>query len=211
MVKTIIFDFNGTLLDDLEINHEIFNMLARDFNARKISMEEYKEVFDFPVKAVYKKWGFDVEGDKFPIIADRFHEYYNSLVFKRCKIFDSAIELLNELKGKYKLVCLSASKKETLDDQLKYFNIYDYFDDVVGMTDKYANGKVELACNWLENSDLNKDEIIFVGDTVHDNLVGNCMGVKCVMITSGHNSRQRLEKVCDNVIDDIRDIKKYLN
>ena len=211
MIKTIIFDFNGTLLDDLDINYEIFNMLAEDFHADKITMEEYKEVFDFPVKAVYKKWGFDVEGDKFPIIADRFHEYYNSMVFKRCKIFDSALELLKELKGKYNLVCLSASKKETLDKQLKYFNIYDYFDEIVGMTDKFANGKVEMACKWLQESLLNKDEIIFIGDTVHDRLVASCMGVKCILITSGHNSRSRLEKVCDIVIDDIKELKEYLD
>ena len=174
-------------------------------------MEEYKEVFDFPVKAVYKKWGFDVEGDKFPVIADRFHEYYNDMVFKRCKIFDSAIELLEELKGKYNLVCLSASKKETLDNQLKYFNIYNYFDEIVGMTDKFANGKVEMACKWLHDSKLNRDEILFVGDTVHDRLVASCMDVKCILITSGHNSRSRLEKVCDTVIDDLKELKKYLN
>ena len=114
MVKTIIFDFNGTLLDDLEINFEIFNLLAHDFNAREISLNEYLEVFDFPVIDCYRKWGFEVDDGKFTPIADRFHQYYNERVFERCKIFDSAYKLLEELKGKYRLVCLSATKKQPI-------------------------------------------------------------------------------------------------
>ena len=59
-------------------------------------------------------------------------------------------------------------------------HIFDYFDDVVGMTDKYANGKVELACNWLENSGLNKDEIMVNSRhkktiETHPNLIVNCI------------------------------------
>lgn len=211
MVKTIIFDFNGTLLDDLEINFEIFNLLAHDFNAREISLNEYLEVFDFPVIDCYRKWGFEVDDGKFTPIADRFHHYYNERVFERCKIFDNAYKLLEELKGKYRLVCLSATKKETLDAQLKHYNLFDYFDAVVGMDNKYAHGKVELAVSWLEMSKLNRDEIIFVGDTVHDKKVADAMKVKCILVCKGHNSKNKLKEVCDIVLDDITEIKKYLN
>lgn len=210
MIKTIIFDFNGTLLDDLIINHQIFNMLADDFNVNKISLEEYREVFNFPVKKIYGEMGFDVSEENFPIIADRFHTYYNKLVFDNCKIFDSAIEVLNCLKNKYHLVCLSATKKDTLDMQLKHYGIYDYFDEVVGMSDKFAHGKIDLALGWLNNSKLNPEEILFIGDTIHDNEVATSMKVNKLLVSTGHNSRRKLESTGTIVIDDLREIYNYL-
>lgn len=210
MIKTIIFDFNGTLLDDVEINCEIFNLLARDYNAKQITMKEYKEVFDFPVIDTYRKWGFDVDNGNFENIATSFHNYYNSMVYERCNIFENAKALLKELKGKYNLVCLSASKEETLINQLKHYKIYDYFDEVLGMSDKYAHGKADLAKKWMEASEKSKDETIYIGDTCHDQLVAKVLGVKMLSITWGHNSKNKLSTKGAITIDDIMEIKKYL-
>ena len=210
MVKTIIFDFNGTLLDDVEINCEIFNLLARDYHANNITMEEYREVFDFPVIDAYRKWGFDVDNGKFEDIATSFHNYYNSMVYDRCEIFENARALLKELKGKYDLVCLSASKEETLIAQLKHYQIYDYFDEVLGMSDKYAHGKDTLAKKWMEESGKIKEETLYIGDTCHDQLVAKTLGVKMLSITWGHNSKNKLSTKDAIIIEDIMDVKKYL-
>ena len=210
MIKTIIFDFNGTLLDDVEINCEIFNLLARDYNARSITMAEYKEVFDFPVIDAYRKWGFDVDNGNFENIATSFHNYYNSMVYERCDIFKNARILLKELKGKYDLVCLSASKAETLVSQLKHYDIYSYFDEVLGMSDKYAHGKEDLAKKWMEASKKKREETLYIGDTCHDQLVAKALGVKMLSITWGHNSKHKLSTAGACIIDDIMEVKKYL-
>ena len=126
-------------------------------------------------------------------------------------IFDSAIKILKELKGKYRLVCLSATNKKTLDEQLKHYNIYDYFDSVVGESNKYANGKVELGKSWIKESKIKTDEAIFIGDTVHDYAVSIAMNVKPILITTGHNSRAKLERTNAIVIDDLEEIKAYLD
>lgn len=210
MIKTIIFDFNGTLLDDVEINCEIFNLLARDYSARSITMKEYKEVFDFPVIDAYRKWGFDVDNGNFESIATSFHNYYNSMVYEKCDIFENAKALLKELKGKYDLVCLSASKAETLVSQLKHYDIYSYFDEVLGMSDKYAHGKEDLAKKWMEASKKKREETLYIGDTCHDQLVAKALGVKMLSITWGHNSKHKLSTDGACIIDDIMEVKKYL-
>ena len=79
------------------------------------------------------------------------------------------------------------------------------------MNNKYAHGKVELAVSWLEESHLNKEEIIFVGDTVHDKKVADAMGLKCILVCKGHNSKKKLQQVNDIVLDDIIELKRYLN
>ena len=210
MIKTIIFDFNGTLLDDVKLNFEIFNMLAKDFNARQITMEEYRDVFDFPVIDVYRGWGFDVDDGKFVKIADRFHEYYNAYVYKRCDVFPYVKPLLKKLKEKYKLVCLSATKYETLVGQLKHYEIYDYFDEVIGMSDKFAYGKIDLGTAWIKNNNIDPSTVIFLGDTSHDQKVAAAMNVKMLSVACGHNSKEKLASKDAIIIEDIREIEKYL-
>ena len=211
MVKTIIFDFNGTLLDDCDCCLKILNLLTKEYNLKEVSKDEYKSIFTFPVYEYYQYLGFDVSYDSFKIIGDKFHKYYNEFSYKEVKLFDDVISLLSYLKdNNYRLVCLSASKIDTLIKQLKFYNIYQYFDDIVGLNDGLANSKKQVAIDFINNCNINNDEIILVGDSIHDDEVANAINVKAVLVSTGHTNKDRLLKVNKDVIDSLSDIKKYL-
>ena len=72
MYKTIIFDFNGTLLDDCVLCLDILNILTKEKNLKEVSMEEYRSIFTFPVYLYYKQLGFDVSYDSFKKVGDSF-------------------------------------------------------------------------------------------------------------------------------------------
>ena len=65
MVKTIIWDWNGTLLDDLDLSLESVNILLEERNLPALSVEKYKDIFCFPIVDYYVKAGFDFEKEAF--------------------------------------------------------------------------------------------------------------------------------------------------
>ena len=65
MVKTIIWDWNGTLLDDLDLSLESVNILLEERNLPALSVEKYKDIFCFPIVVYYVKAGFDFESVKY--------------------------------------------------------------------------------------------------------------------------------------------------
>ena len=206
MYKTYIFDFNGTLLDDCDLCLKILNLLTKEYGLKEVSMEEYKSIFTFPVYLYYKELGFDTSKEAFSIIAKKFHEYYNNMSYTSCKIFDDALYVLNTLKSKAKIVCLSASLQQTLEKQLKYYGIYDCFDHVVGLSDTHANSKIDVAIDFVNKNNIDPNTTLFIGDSIHDLEVANAINVNCVLVSSGHTSKERLLKETKNVVDTIKNI-----
>ena len=96
MYKTYIFDFNGTLIDDCNLCLKILNFLTKEYNLKEVSLQEYKEIFTFPVYLYYKQLGFDTQKASFEIIAKKFHAYYNDLSYKEVKLFDCVKEVLTK-------------------------------------------------------------------------------------------------------------------
>ena len=82
MKKTIIFDFNGTLIDDCDLCLKILNYLCKEYNLPPVSMEKYKSIFTFPVYLYYKECGFNTDIEHFKIVGNKFHAYYNDLSYK---------------------------------------------------------------------------------------------------------------------------------
>ncbi len=92
----------------------------------------------------------------------------------------------------------------------KDFKLTDYFDDVIGLNDIYAAGKVENGLKYIAGLDVNPAEVLFIGDTVHDFEVAEAMGVNCVLVAIGHNSRPRLEACGVPVLDSLADVKEFI-
>ena len=59
--RTIIWDWNGTLLDDVDISIAATNMLLEERGLPLLDKKRYQEVFDFPVKDYYARIGFGLK------------------------------------------------------------------------------------------------------------------------------------------------------
>lgn len=206
MYENIIFDFNGTLIDDCSLCLKILNFLTKEYNLEEVSMDKYKEIFTFPVFLYYKELGFDTSKESFAIIARKFHKYYNALSDKEVELFDDVIEVLETLSKKVNLICLSASLQETLIKQLKYYGIHNYFKYIVGLDNSLANSKEKVAIEFMKNNNINNKKTLFVGDSIHDLEVANAIGVECILVSTGHTSKRRLEQTNCKVIDKLKDL-----
>lgn len=207
MIKHIFLDFNGTLLDDLDLCLDLLNWHLKGQNKKLVNKDEYKEIFTFPIIDYYKKAGLDFNIESFDSLAHKFMDRYVA-EYKECKIFDGVFDTLKYLKNKgYKLYILSASKKSILDMQCDYFGLTKYFDYLIGINNIYASSKEEIAINFIKDNNIDPATAIFIGDTLHDNEVALKANVKCYLVSCGHQSYNVLKKANVKIIDNINALK----
>ena len=191
-LKYILWDWNGTLLNDLDASIESMNELLSRRQLPQLSKRHYQEIFDFPVFNYYETLGFDFVKENWEDVAA---EYMNSYHSKEAhfKLYPEAELSLKILKaGGYKHFILSAMKQESIITMLQHFDIKDYFKDIYGSNDHYANGKINRAQQLLKEQNIRPEECLLVGDTTHDAEVAHNIGVKCILISHGHHNHQRL-------------------
>lgn len=191
-VRGIIWDWNGTLLNDAEMAVATMNGMLAKRGLPLLTIESYKDIFTFPVKEYYQKIGFDFEVEPFEIPALEFIERYNQLVGE-CSLHNDSVRVLNHFreKGITQLI-LSAMKQETLDDCLAHYEISHFFDHVSGLDDHYAHSKLENGLTLIKELGLNPEELLLIGDTIHDYEVATEMGCRCILIANGHQSHELL-------------------
>ena len=104
----------------------------------------------------------------------------------------------------YRNILLSASSKEALEKQLEELGIAEYFDEVLGIDNIYAESKTQIALDWIRDKD--PKECLVIGDTLHDLDTAREMGVRCILVANGHQAKEVLLKETEDVVDDIREI-----
>ena len=95
----IIWDWNGTLFNDVELCADIMNMLLTQESLPNISIQKYKEIFTFPVIEYYKIAGHTFEEKSFEILGKQFMSEYE-LRKGKYNLFPGVIELLSSLQEK---------------------------------------------------------------------------------------------------------------
>ena len=207
-MKYVVFDFNGTILNDVQVGLKAENVCIKKYLKRPpMELDEYLHAFTFPVKSYYEKIGFNWDdGYTYEEVGQLWFKMYNE--FKdEYALFDGVEEILiknHELGNKN--ILLSASSLEPLKIQLKELGIDKYFDEVLGIDNIYAGSKIDIAVNWIK--DKNPDDCMFIGDSLHDLDSAKAMNIKnCVLVSRGHQAKDVLLKEYDNVVDDIREVK----
>jgi|SRR5574344_3142053 phosphoglycolate phosphatase len=214
MIKNIVFDFNGTILDDVDVSFEALNACVEKFiNPNNIITKEYYlDTFSFPVRPYYEKIGFDFTKINYSLVSDYFIAYYSSHN-EECKLSPHVKELLDYLHKKgIHVVILTASYRPLITAQLSSYGILEEFDDIIAFDNKFAGSKVDSGKEYFLKHPINKDETIMIGDTIHDYEVAKELGFKAVSYCHGHNSRKLLEeKTKSIIIDSLTDIINIFN
>lgn len=209
--KCIIWDWNGTLLDDVELNMSIADDMLVKRGMKPIESKEfYLREFGFPVIDFYVKVGFDLENEDFTLVAREYANLYNEN-YPHAEIFHDVREVLSFIKhsGREQLI-ISATEQGYLSKQVEYFELEHFFTDVLGSGNVLGNSKIETARKWMQEKSFDPSEVLFIGDTLHDAQTAGTIGCDCVLVARGHNSRERLEKTGYPVYSDLDFLKEAL-
>lgn len=201
--RQIIWDFNGTLLDDVQVTIDATNAVLAKYHRTQFSdAEAYRRVFGFPVIDYYDKIG--LERENFERYADDWVAEYN-LRSPRAGLYAGCREMLQYAHDAgCRQYLLSATEQEMLAAQLAPLKIASFFDAIIGQDNTRAHGKLAVALNWSKKVKL--DSALFVGDSLHDAEVATAIGADCVLLACGHQSRARLETTECRVFDSFAEL-----
>lgn len=201
----IIWDWNGTLIDDVNLAVSAINTLLPKYDLPTISIQTYRDIFDFPVKKYYEHLGLDLAKFSFEEIRDQYILDYNANVAKKSSLFPETLSLLEEIKKTKTQYILSAVSQWHLNEITTHLGVESFFTERFGVNDHYASSKLERGLELIKHASIPTAKTILIGDTIHDFEVAKKLNLDCLLIADGHQSLERLRSVTSNVVFGRRD------
>ncbi|GAB4534286.1 MAG: HAD family hydrolase [Thermodesulfovibrionia bacterium] len=198
MIRLLIFDLDGTLVDTIEDITNAVNHAIKPFG-----------VGPFPVERIRTMVGSGISrliSDLLPPHADRegavqrFLEHYSTHLLDNTKPYPGVKETLMRLED-YKKAVISNKRERLSRDCLKGLGLLDYFDILLG-SDSVSERKPSPVpvLEVLRRLGFSKDEALVIGDSNYDIESGHSAGVKVIAVTYGYRDREVL-KEADFMID----------
>ena len=205
-LKHIIWDWNGTLVNDKWLCIDGINSSLKKRELPTITEKRYMDIFTFPVEEYYKKVGFNFANEPFHVAGDEFVKYYGKY-FHKVELHKLAFEIIKKIQAEgFTQSILSAGKQDYLINWVKHHGLFNYFSAIKGISDHYARGKLELGIKLVNELPYERSEIIMIGDTIHDSEVAREMKIDCILIDHGHVSRKRLIDTKRKVISNFEEL-----
>ena len=163
----ILWDWNGTLIDDAVTSLNCVNDMLTEMNKPLITLEQYYTYVETPIIGFYRHILTDEELD-FPVISKSFHDSYSNRI-KETFLAENAESTLKTLKKNgAKQYIITATKEESARNLAFQYGVGEYFDGIFGADNTLAESKVERALNFFKKNSINPSETVFIGDTLHD-------------------------------------------
>ena len=202
--KHIVWDWNGTLLDDAWLCVEVLNQMLSQRGRAAITTEFYRQHFKFPVIDFYNRLDFETNSESFASISREFIDHYQSRWLAECQLHQHTQQTLNSTQelGIQQSV-LSAAEQTTLLEGLNHYKIEAYFHSIVGTNNIEATGKKEKGMELMRQLACEPEQILLIGDTLHDHEVAEAIGCDCALIMHGHNNVAQLQAANTRLVHDM--------
>lgn len=198
---TLVWDFNGTLLDDLQACLDALNVILRAHRLPPLPREEYRRRFGFPVVDFYTSLGLQPKSAyDWEALAESFHMRY--LFSRHLKLQPGAREALGHFRRLgIRQGVLSALEQGILEMQLNQFALAEPLAFICGSRNYDGASKLDAARKLAL-----EPPVILVGDTLHDAEVASALGWHCILCAAGHQTAERLAAAGCPVIASLHDL-----
>ncbi len=191
-ITHIIWDWNGTIIDDAQLCVDIMNQILAEHDLPAIGLKTYRNIFTFPVREYYRKAGFDLNKTSFEQVGQRFIDIYNQRR-GQIQLQPGALDLLSDLhKAGKTQILISARQASSLMHDVESFGLTHFFDHIIGLDNDLARGKDHLVKEFFSNHNIDPKKTLFIGDTEHDIDIAQALGAHFFVVSNGHNSASRL-------------------
>ncbi len=208
--KVIIWDFNGTLIDDIDAALASVNDMLTRRDLPHINFEQYASYVDTPIIKFYEHIFDDLYSMDFGKIAVEFNEGYEKHLPENA-VMANAQEVLEYFNGKGKLqTVISATHIDKVMNRLTQFGLSGYFDKILAHTNLIAEDKTHLAVKYFNEKGIEPSEAVVIGDCVADYKMAETLGCDCILTTQGHQSRKEFAETSATVIDSLTELKNII-
>ena len=205
----VIWDFNGTIIDDVMLGiNSVNTMLAARGLATISGVEEYRRRLRFPIIDYYRDLGFDFDAEPYEKLAHEWVALYNAGA-DRVEATPGVCEAIREIHAAgLSQIIISASEEKMMLRALDRLGLTAYFDEIIGQDNIYAAGKLESARRFGERCGARCPVVI--GDTPHDAEMAAALGASCILYRGGHSSAAALQRSGAALVDDLRDAARLV-
>lgn len=208
-IKYVIWDWNGTLVDDVQASVNAINCMLARRNLSATTIERYRETFGFPVKDYYRITGFHLEQEDWDAMSSEYHDIF--LADPDIHIHPAAKKTLKACRDAgLELGLLSAAEQSILERMLEKFDAAHFFNHIMGTDNLYGHSKIARGRDLLRCLAMPAACVLFVGDTLHDYEVAVQMGCRCLLISGGHQTQARLTQSGCQVLEDLADVPDWI-
>jgi len=211
MVKHVVWDWNGTLVDDVALCVDILNHALLIHGKKETNVETYRNTFFFPVAKFYKTLGLPSYGESYCRLSENYIQEYRNR-FKECTLHLGAEGIIEELDSMgISQSVLSAGKQEDIEHFISFYGLNNRMSLIDGANNIEAKGKEDRALQHLEELGLDPMHALLVGDSLHDWDVAKLIGCKVLLFEQGHISPSRLKKVPAQRIKSLVEVSKWVH
>lgn len=209
-MKHIVWDFNGTLLNDVPLAVHADNEVFRQLGLPSITAEDYRRHMTMPVRNFYTALGVDLSVHSYDLITRLWLDVFNAGVLS-AGLVPGALDFVKRLHalGAGQSV-LSASYEPTLLHQCAGLGLTPYMRAIDGLEDENAERKTAIGRRQLGKLGLSGADCVLVGDLATDAELARDLGAACVLVPWGHASRDRLVPCGCPVADSFAELEALL-
>ncbi|MET9954950.1 HAD family hydrolase [Streptomyces sp. NPDC006339] len=205
--KHLVWDWNGTLLDDIAAVIGATNAAFAELGLEPITLERYRELYTVPVPKFYERlMGRLPTHEEWVVMDDAFHRHYWTRA-ESCGLTHGAAELLAARQASgFTQSLLSLAPHAELVPLVRRHGIAERFVRVDGRTDRSTDGKSGHMVRHLAALEgVAPERIVVIGDAADDARAAAHVGAKAVLFTGGSHSRRSLEAAGVPVVDSLEE------
>ena len=202
-MKHILWDWNGTLLDDTQAALDTLNIMLTRRGRSAIGMEFYRDHFSFPVRPFYDTIGMSVPDDEWDALAQEYHDVYAAQPKRLNAETIAALEAVKAAGARQSII--SALRQDLLDAATADFGVAPYMESIYGVDNLDGASKLDRALELMTRID--GDDVVVIGDAFHDKEIADALKVKCVLCGQGSHAGWRLREVAptgDTLLESVR-------
>ncbi len=205
-MKTLLFDFDGTLADTVNLSFEVMNELAQKYHFRQLSESDLKRLKQLPARAVLKFLG--ISALKAPLV----------MAAGKRKVFARIDEvpcnqalkaLLGRLQGACRFGVLSTNSAQNVKRFLTNHQLppFDFI-----YADARLSGKARVLKRAIKKQNLEPKNLLYIGDEIRDIVAAKRAGVAVAAVSWGYNTKEVLAaQNPDYLVDDVTGLERAVS
>ncbi|MDD6482887.1 MAG: HAD hydrolase-like protein [Lachnospiraceae bacterium] len=213
MIKAVLFDLDGTLIDSSEgIIKSILHTLEH-FGIVETDMEKLHKFIGPPLAGSFRKY-YDFSEEQAYEAVQVYRGRYNKTGIYECSLYPGVEECIKTLKEEgYRIGMASSKPEDACKRILEHFGILELFDNVAGAAvDGTRDTKEEVLNEVFRRwQDVPKEETCLIGDTIFDVEGARQVGVRCIAVTYGFGDLEEMKEAgIAGICDDMRELPELI-
>jgi len=202
-MKTLLFDFDGTIVDSFELGLSIFNDLAHRYKKNDLSCFTVEEIKSMHALKVVQHFGIPLY--QLPFFVFKAKKVFRNKILN-VNIFPEIKPILKELKTSYRLAILSSNSHENISYILENNNI-NIFDFIHSGSSIF--GKARSIKSAIKKHSLSLSDVAYIGDEARDIDAAKKLKIPIVSVCWGFNSKSLLSSLKPDQL--VEDFSQFIN